>query len=68
MPPLVLSNFVKEQIWIKYVKTKIKSIRFIGNKIFSDKRLKGIISTKESKFYRILSAGDIYDPDRVNYD
>ena len=53
---------------IENYKTKIKSIRFIGNKIFSDKRLKGIISTKESKFYRILSAGDVYDPDRVNYD
>ena len=37
---------------IENYKTKIKSIRFIGNKIFSDKRLKGIISTKESKFYR----------------
>ena len=49
-------------------KTKIKGIKFIGNKIFSDKRLKGILSTKETKAWRILSAGDIYDPDRINYD
>ena len=49
-------------------KTKIKGIKFIGNKIFSDKRLKGIVSTKESKLWRIMSAGDIYDPDRINYD
>ena len=49
-------------------KTKIKGIKFLGNKIFSDKRLKSIISTKESKLWRILSSGDIYDPDRVNYD
>jgi len=49
-------------------KTKIKGIKFIGNKVFNDKRLKGIISTKESKLWRILSAGDIYDPDRINYD
>ena len=49
-------------------KTKIKGIKFVGNKIFSDKRLKSIISTKESKLWRILSAGDIYDPDRVGYD
>ena len=49
-------------------KTKIKGIKFVGNKIFSEKRLKGIVSTKESKLYRILSAGDIYDPDRINYD
>ena len=49
-------------------KTKIKGIKFIGNKIFSDKRLKGVVSTKESKVWRILSAGDIYDPDRINYD
>jgi len=49
-------------------KTKIKGIKIIGNKIFSDKRLKSIISTKESKVWRILSSGDIYDPDRINYD
>ena len=49
-------------------KTKIKGVKFIGNKIFSDKRLKGIVSTKESKLWRIMSAGDIYDPDRINYD
>ena len=49
-------------------KTKIKNVKFIGNKIFSDRRLKGIISTKESKLWRILSSGDIYDPDRINYD
>ena len=49
-------------------KTKIKGVKFIGNKIFSDKRLKGVISTKESKLWRIMSAGDIYDPDRINYD
>ena len=49
-------------------KTKIKGVKFIGNKIFSDKRLRGIISTKESKLWRIMSAGDIYDPDRINYD
>ena len=49
-------------------KTKIKGVKFIGNKIFSDKRLRGIVSTKESKLWRIMSAGDIYDPDRINYD
>ena len=53
---------------IENIKTKIKGIKFIGNKIFSDKRLKGIISTKESKPWRFFSAGDIYDPDRINYD
>ena len=49
-------------------KTKIRGIKFIGNKTFSDKRLKSIVSTKESKLWRLLSAGDIYDPDRINYD
>tara|TARA_B100001123_G_scaffold7618_2_gene9416 strand:+ start:4078 stop:6372 length:2295 start_codon:yes stop_codon:yes gene_type:complete len=49
-------------------KTKIKGIKFLGNKVFSDKRLKGIVSTKESKLWRLLSSGDIYDPDRINYD
>ena len=49
-------------------KTKIKGIKFVGNEKFSDTRLKGVISTKESKLWRFFSAGDIYDPDRINYD
>ena len=49
-------------------KTKIKGIKFIGNEKFSDTRLKGVITTKESKLWRFFSAGDVYDPDRINYD
>ena len=68
-----ISNLSQNRIDVNFKivegdKTKIKGVKFLGNKIFSDKRLKGIISTKESKLWRILSAGDIYDPDRINYD
>jgi outer membrane protein insertion porin family len=48
--------------------TGIKKIRFIGNKIFSDKRLLGQISTDESRWYNFLSDSDTYDPDRLTFD
>ncbi len=48
--------------------TKVKSVRFVGNKKFSDSKLRGVISTKETQWYRFLSSSDRYDPDRVNFD
>lgn len=48
--------------------TKVKSIRFVGNKRFDDDRLRTEISTKESAFYRFITADDRYDPDRLAYD
>ncbi|MBE7637569.1 outer membrane protein assembly factor BamA [Sneathiella sp. P13V-1] len=48
--------------------TGIKKIRFIGNKRFKDKRLRGQVSTTESRWYNLLSDGDTYDPDRLTYD
>jgi len=48
--------------------TKVKSIRFVGNTVYSDDKLRSIISTKESAWYRFLSNSDRYDSDRLNYD
>ena len=48
--------------------TKVESIRFVGNKHFDDDRLRTEISTKESAWYRFISADDRYDPDRLAFD
>ena len=49
-------------------KTTVSQITFIGNEHYSDSRLREEINTKESAWYRFLSASDTYDPDRTNYD
>jgi outer membrane protein insertion porin family len=48
--------------------TEISSINFVGARQFSASRLQEVISTKESRWYRLLSTSDTYDPDRVTYD
>ncbi len=48
--------------------TGIRSITFIGNRRFSDSELRGEIETKETAFWRFLSSGDSYDPDRLTFD
>lgn len=46
----------------------IRSISFIGNRVFSDSELQEVILTKESKWWRILTSADKYDPDRLTFD
>ena len=48
--------------------TGVRSINFVGNTHFSDSTLRGVIETKESRWYRFLSTSDTYDPDRLTYD
>ncbi len=48
--------------------TGVRSIAFIGNEAFSDGTLRGAIQTTESKWWRFLSRGDTYDPDRLTND
>jgi outer membrane protein insertion porin family len=48
--------------------TGVRSINFVGNRVFSDSTLRGSIETKESRWYRFLSTADTYDPDRLTYD
>jgi outer membrane protein insertion porin family len=48
--------------------TGVRSINFVGNRVFSDGTLRGAIETKESRWFRFLSTADTYDPDRLTYD
>ncbi len=48
--------------------TDVERIRFVGNKEFDDSRLREIIRTKESRWYRFFSSDDTYDPDRLTLD
>ena len=48
--------------------TGVRSINFVGNRVFSDSTLRSSIETKESRWYRFLSTADTYDPDRLTYD
>lgn len=48
--------------------TKIGGINFIGNQEFSDSRLREIIATSQSAWWKILSSSDNYDPDRLAFD
>ncbi|WP_245303496.1 outer membrane protein assembly factor BamA [Pseudorhodoplanes sinuspersici] len=49
-------------------KTGVKQIRFIGNRYYSDYRLKDVIKTSESNFLSFLKTSDVYDPDRIEAD
>jgi outer membrane protein insertion porin family len=48
--------------------TGIRSINFVGNRQFTPTRLREVIQTKESRWYRFFSSDDNYDPDRLTYD
>lgn len=48
--------------------TKIGGINFIGNQEFSDGRLREVIATSESAWWKFLSSSDNYDPDRLAFD
>ncbi len=48
--------------------TGVSRIRFVGNDHFSESDLRGVINTRESAWWRILSTVDFYDPDRTSYD
>jgi outer membrane protein insertion porin family len=48
--------------------TGVQRINFVGNQQFSDGRLREVIQTRESRWWRILSTDDTYDPDRLSFD
>ncbi|MEM8800660.1 MAG: outer membrane protein assembly factor BamA, partial [Pseudomonadota bacterium] len=49
-------------------KTGVRRINFIGNRVNSDRALRGEIVTKENRFWRFFSSNDTYDPDRLAFD
>ncbi|ABI76114.1 outer membrane protein, OMP85 family [Hyphomonas neptunium ATCC 15444] len=48
--------------------TGVRSINFIGNKAYSDSRLRSEIVTKQSRLWRFFSSNDNYDSNRLEYD
>ena len=48
--------------------TEVSSIDFIGNQVYSDRRLRGVIETSESGLFSQFLSSDVYDPDRLELD
>ena len=48
--------------------TAVQRIRFVGNNEYGDGKLRDVIRTKETRWYRFLSSDDTYDPDRLTLD
>jgi outer membrane protein insertion porin family len=48
--------------------TAVRRISFIGNKVFSDSRLREVIQTEETAWWKFFTTNDTYDPDRLNFD
>ena len=48
--------------------TEIKKIVFIGNHEFSDKALRSVLQSSETRWYNFFSDNDKYDSDRLEYD
>ncbi|MEO1291437.1 MAG: outer membrane protein assembly factor BamA [Pseudomonadota bacterium] len=46
----------------------VSAINFVGNTIYSDRRLRQVVETEESAWWRFLSSSDNYDPDRLEFD
>ncbi len=49
-------------------RAKIKKIKFIGNKVFKSTKLKNIIVSEESKFWKFISRNKYLETSRINLD
>jgi outer membrane protein insertion porin family len=49
-------------------KTGVAKIIFVGNRAYSDMRLKDVIKTGQTNWLSFLKSNDIFDPDRVEVD
>ncbi len=48
--------------------TEVYSINFVGNEVYSDRRLRNVIDTTESGIFSPFVNTDVYDPDRLEFD
>ncbi|CAI8407896.1 MAG: Outer membrane protein assembly factor BamA [Hyphomonas sp. TMED17] len=48
--------------------TGVRAINLIGNRAFTDRRLRSELVTKQSRWWRFFSSNDNYDPGRMEYD
>jgi len=49
-------------------RTRIERIAFVGASAYSERRLRDVITTRETSWISWLSTRDVYDPDRLNVD
>jgi len=49
-------------------KTGIREIKFVGNNVYSTRRLVGMMESTEMNFMSFFKTSDVYDPDRVAAD
>jgi len=49
-------------------KALIKKIKFVGNKVFKDRKLRNIITTEENKFWKFISSNRYLDQSRIALD
>ena len=49
-------------------KAKIKKIKFIGDKVFKDKKLKSIIASEEFKFWKFISGKKYLNQNLIKFD
>ena len=49
-------------------KAKISKIRFIGDKIYKDKKLRNIITTEETKFWKFISGKKYLNENLIKFD
>lgn len=48
--------------------TGLRAITFLGNQQFSDSDLREVMVTKQTRWFRLFSTNDNYDPNRLDYD
>ena len=49
-------------------KSKIKKIKFIGNKVFKDRKLKRLIASEEYKFWKFISGKKYLNENLIDFD
>lgn len=49
-------------------RAEVRRIDFIGNQAFSSGRLRDVVATRETAWWRFFSTSDFYDADRMEYD
>ncbi len=48
--------------------TEVERIDFVGNTLYSDRRLRSVIETTEAGLFSAFFSSDVYDPDRLELD
>lgn len=49
-------------------RAEVRGIDFVGNQAFSSGRLRDVVATRETAWWRFFSTVDFYDADRMEYD